>query len=446
MRQSIHALLARIRRGYVLPRLYGRVRRDVQSALTRIVLGISKPSPGHAAVVTLNPDEENASVTAVLLANGFDPLGPVSDSLRPASERSYRSGTPVVHMTFISPDPEAAREALRAAAGRLEIEVPTQVSFPALGFWRLLRAYRDASITFSTHVLLPGTDPSNRRTHVHLTHGSGPKPDTTFRGPTTLLASITPQWVPTQLREYRLPFDTPVVSAMPRLEVMRRASGDRSIPEKLGLDPTRRFVVWAPTYRAVKRAGNEIRVSGVPFSAGFESLSTSGGLSILDIAAVARQQGWQFIAKVHPHDADGFSGLNAPVFTNDDLRERGVTPYELFGAADLLITDYSSVSVERAALGLSFALWCPDYEEFARSYRGFREPLLTDLQGITFIDSRSALVVVLRSPIKKGTVPEWVCLSRRKSTGLLDGTSTSTPMENWNYSDTQTGRENVGSH
>ena len=376
---------ARLRRGRIAQRLAARTLREARGALTSLVLGLARPRADRVAIATLNADEENATVTAVRIAQR----------------------EPGVAIAFVSPDPELARTAVAEAARCLGAPVPAGISFVRDRYAPLLRAFAGSARTFTTHVMLPGIDRSGRRVHTHLTHGSGPKPDTTFRGPTTVLASITDAWVPAQLREYRLPARTPVVREMPRLEVMRRAAGDRTVFARMGLDPERPVLVWAPTYRAIERPGGEVRVSGTRFTPSPRSLSPSprslslssrsqspssrslslskgagsdrpaGSTTPLTVDAlrdIAEAHGWTCVAKPHPRDADDLRDLGLPVFTNDDLRRCGVTPYELFGAADLLLTDYSSVFTERAELGLPYALWRPDLDEFASSYRGFRKP------------------------------------------------------------------------
>lgn len=339
------SLISRLRRGHVLTRLKGRLARELQSATTTLTLSFTKPRSGLVAIVTLNADEENATVQAVF--EGQD-------------ARTSR-------IIFVTPDPAVSRDAVARAARRLDAAPPANVVYRTLGYKALLRSYRVSERTFSTHVLLPGRDHSGRRTHTHLTHGSGPKPDTTFRGPTNVLASITPQWVEQQLREYRLPADTPVIEYQPRLEVMRRAVGDRSILERLGLGQQTKLAVWAPTYRSVTRAGGEVRVSGVPFTntAYWKPL-------IAGLADEMRDAGYTIIAKVHPHDADSLGHFDMPTLTNDILQSCDVTPYELFGVADTVITDYSSIYTERNYLGLPFQLWAPDTDRFSAGYRGFR--------------------------------------------------------------------------
>lgn len=323
-------------------RLGGRLKRTAQGIITTAALSVSRPRPRNAAVVTLNPDEENATVQAILLGKTDD----------------------VDSITLISPSPEVSRIAVSLAARNLGHPVPKNIRYLPLKYSSLLRQYMVSSETYSTHVLLPGSDRSGRRRHVHLTHGSGPKPDTTYRSPANVLASITPEWVPQQLLEYKLPANTEVVSSMPRLEVMRRAVGDSSVLMRLGLPPDRELIVWAPTYRKILR-GSELRVSGEPIQ---DSLERFFG----EILEVVKARNGTLVVKKHPQEADSYSSLGAPVFTNASLRDRQVTPYELFGAAGLVITDYSSIYVERDVLGLERLLVCPDVDEFRTSYRGFR--------------------------------------------------------------------------
>lgn len=338
-----------LRRGYLLSRAGRRFLREVQCIITTGTLSWSAPTSGHAAISTLNADEENATAQAVLLDARAD----------------------LASVTFLSPDPHVSQEGVLRAARRLGLPAPTKVRFHRSSFLSLLTEYRLACETYSTHVLLPGLDRSGRRRHVHLTHGSGPKPDSTFRSPTNVLASITPQWVTQQLKEYGLPDDTEVITYMPRLEIMRHSVGDETIVEKLGLSPGLGLVVWAPTYRVTLR-GREARTSGVPLS---EQASAEQQDPFQIVKAIAESRRASLVLKVHPHDRDDYSGFDCVVLTNESLRARDVTPYELFGAADLLITDYSSVGVERRYLGLETFELRLDEGDFAKSYRGLRSSL-----------------------------------------------------------------------
>ncbi|MFF8818885.1 CDP-glycerol glycerophosphotransferase family protein [Leucobacter sp. NPDC015123] len=316
--------------------------RELRSVITTATLSTTRPHPRHATVVTLNADEENATVQAVFLGDSGD----------------------FDRIVLVTPSPEVSRIAVGMAARRLELEVPPQLEYRKLSYGALLGEYRRSRETYSTHVLLPGRDFSKRRRHVHLTHGSGPKPDTTFRAPTNVLASITPQWVEQQLKEYKLPPDTEVIEYMPRLEIMKRSVGDTSILEKLGLDPTKPLVVWAPTYRVTRR-GRELRVSG-------ESPNEAALESLVKGLAQENDDARTLIVKVHPHDLGLNSELGVGVFTNLDLRNYGVTPYELFGAAEVIVSDYSSILSEREAMGLKHVLFAYDKDKFDQSYRALR--------------------------------------------------------------------------
>lgn len=306
------------------------------------MLSNTTPTEGHIAIVTLNADEENATAHAALIA-----------------QDDYME-----YIQIVSPNPQVTRTAVAFAARRLKREVPQNIHYAKLGYWRLLDAYRVSTETYSTHVLLPGVDRSNARRHVHLTHGSGLKPDTTFRGPTNVLSSITPQWVEQQLVEYKLPPTTEVIEYMPRLEIMRSSVGDQEILVRLGLASDKPLIVWAPTYRRSIQK-REARVDGVPFS-------ESADMVPIDVLNEAIKRRATLILKTHPHDADNYDRIEFPVFTNESLRNLEVTPYELFGVATLVITDYSSIFTERKKLGLECLIVQPDYERFAESARGIR--------------------------------------------------------------------------
>lgn len=330
-------------RGRIVQRALARGARELKALLTTVVLATCRPHTGQAAVVTLNPDEENATVQVVKLGN------------------SEEFST----IVFVTPSPQISREALVLAARRLNQPVPPQVQYRPLSFSALLQSYAQSVETYSTHVLLPGKALTKKRKHVHLTHGSGPKPDTTFTSPITVLASITPQWVSHQLKEYGLPAATEVVKYMPRLEIMKSASGDSAVLRRLGIAAGVPLIVWAPTYRVIRR-GNEIRTSGLPLQVTTQNIP-------LEINKIVESMGGVLVLKVHPHDFETYEDSKIRVFTNQSLRDLGTTPYELFGVASLVITDYSSIAYEREVTGLASQIVQPDLEEFKASYRGLRK-------------------------------------------------------------------------
>lgn len=334
---------AQLRRGRFFSRSVGRAVREAQALLTTAVLTCTRPQPTQATIVSLNADEENATVQVILLG----------------MSGRFKS------LTLVTPCEETASIAVQLAARRLNLPVPQNLRHLKLNYLTLLREYKNSAETYSTHILLPGRDHSRSRRHVHLTHGSGPKPDTTFRSPANALASITPRWTRQQLQEYKMPPDAEVIAYMPRLEIMQRAIGDAVVLAKLGVDPAGGLVVWAPTYRKTIRGG-ELRVSGVPVT------DAKNSLLLKQVQEIADKENAPIVLKVHPHDADNYAELGFATHTNESLRTLGITPYELFGAASLLITDYSSVYLEREFLGLPYILVQPDHAEFSTSPRGLR--------------------------------------------------------------------------
>ncbi len=103
----------------------------------------------------------------------------------------------------------------------------------------------------------------------------------------------------------------------------------------------KKVLVWAPTFRG--NAGN-------PYLEGLEDIRR---------LADRLEPDWKVIIKVHPHlEAHG-------IVSNSDLPTE-----ELFPAADLLITDYSSVMFDYLLYGKPLLLFAPDLSVYEKG-RGF---------------------------------------------------------------------------
>lgn len=348
MANTPETLADRLRRGHLGVRLMGRALRELQAMVARAGFLLTRPQRGHGAVITLNADEENATVMAAKLRD----------------EGCTR-------ISFVTPNAAVSRSGVEAAARRLGLANNSTIEYLPLRFWPLLLAYLSAEVTYSTHVLLPGVDRSKRRIHVHFTHGIGPKRDRTFRGPATIVSSTEPRWDAAVLEDYRLPATTARLSGMPRLEVLWAAAQDAAaIKQRLGCAAGQQLVVWAPTYRSISRAGGEIRTSGVPLSA--TPFWEAHSAAVNALAEELCGTGAILVVKAHPLDADTLDGLGLYVVTNASLRGFGLSAYELFGAADGLISDYSSIASERRLLGLPVAEYVWDEAAFRSGHRGLR--------------------------------------------------------------------------
>jgi len=132
----------------------------------------------------------------------------------------------------------------------------------------------------------------------------------------------------------------------------RRDAAEREVRARLGLRDNRTTILYAPTFR-----GADLMGAGAP--------------ELLDIAALFRALGDQYrlILRLHPFVK---SAMRIPEeardFVVDASREPDVNDVML--AADILVTDYSSIIFEYALLNRPMAFLAPDLAAYERE-RGF---------------------------------------------------------------------------
>jgi CDP-glycerol glycerophosphotransferase (TagB/SpsB family) len=109
-------------------------------------------------------------------------------------------------------------------------------------------------------------------------------------------------------------------------------------------------------------------------------VDADGGLvdPVVAIAELARACGVDVVVKPHPLDADRYARSGLRVVTTEEVLEAGMSLYQLIGAADGMISDYSSVWVEFLGLDRPLLLYCPDLSEYAEG-RGLNEPYMTEV-------------------------------------------------------------------
>jgi CDP-glycerol glycerophosphotransferase len=163
----------------------------------------------------------------------------------------------------------------------------------------------------------------------------------------------------------------------PRNDRLANATDDdyARVREELGIEPGRKVVLYTPTHR-------EYQQEYVP---------------VLDLAAVADGLGedWLVLARAHYfYDAD------------EQMRElhragrlKDVSKYpsieELCIAADVLVTDYSSIMFDYAVLDRPIVIHAPDWDEY-KARRGTYFDLMEERPG-PITGSEAELVDVLRS-------------------------------------------------
>ncbi len=227
-------------------------------------------------------------------------------------------------------------------------------------FW----VYVTARYVFFTHGLYGSPYPPRSKTSVNLWHGDGPKRRTNFaRIRSTFVVGGTRLWVERKAQEFEVGDDGALVTGNPRVDQFARPAHDDGL-RALGLDPSRPFVLWLPTYRTTDYRVR--RIGPVRNWSDADELSSSLHIRsrLSQVAEVANGLGATLAVKPHPLDADRFAHTGMHVVTGADLRRVRVSLYQLLARADGLITDYSSVWTDFLALDRPIGFYCPDYSEY----------------------------------------------------------------------------------
>jgi CDP-glycerol glycerophosphotransferase (TagB/SpsB family) len=142
----------------------------------------------------------------------------------------------------------------------------------------------------------------------------------------------------------------------------RRDATERTVRSRLGLTDRRTTVLYAPTFR-----GADLKGAAAP--------------ELLDIAALHRALGsdYRLILRLHPFVK---SAMRIPTEVGDFVVDASGEPdaNEVLLAADMLVTDYSSIIFEYALLGRPMAFLAPDLAAYERE-RGFFFDYRTGVPG-----------------------------------------------------------------
>lgn len=203
---------------------------------------------------------------------------------------------------------------------------------------------------------------------VFLTHGAPLKtsPSYSYEKRYDYVLAQSTWMIPYTAKENDTPEDRFVSLGIPRNDLIFHPEGAL---EKLGFDGFEKVVVWLPTYRQHYR---EHTSDTKPLPMGIPLLYNEEGIRSLDERLRARK----CLLVLKPHPAQDLSMLKAistgNIITTDNafLASRGVGLYNLLGAADALITDYSSVYYDYLLTGRPIGLTVDDFEEYKQN-RGF---------------------------------------------------------------------------
>ncbi len=109
--------------------------------------------------------------------------------------------------------------------------------------------YITARYVFFTHGLYGSPKPPRHKTFVNLWHGDGPKRSKRFANiRSTFVVAGTQLWGRQRPVYFGVSEEGVLVTGNPRVDQFARPSDDETLRE-LGLDPSKRLVLWMPTYR-----------------------------------------------------------------------------------------------------------------------------------------------------------------------------------------------------
>ena len=257
----------------------------------------------------------------------------------------------VPHTVLVDDLPTARRRA--SALGLDGVRLVERTSLR--GAWRYVRA----GVTICTHGLF-GSFPRPRRHVVGLWHGEFGKLIGAFADEPTRHYD----WMPVSselsqsLRsaEFSMPRARVGVVGSPRQDLLAAATG---AGHERG-----RSVVWAPTFRTATTGAE--RTDGDP-----EAARHALSLDDPDLVALLERHDATLWYRPHPADAAParVDGVRSRAADNASLEALGLTFYELLGAADCFLTDYSSLWVDHVLCDRPMIAFCPDLEAY-RSSRG----------------------------------------------------------------------------
>lgn len=265
---------------------------------------------------------------------------------------------------------------------------------------RGLLHFLTARYVFFTHGLYLSPNPPRSQTCVNVWHGMPIKRIGHLIGRTpprsTFVIATSEMFKKLVGKSFGVSAASVLTTGIPRNDVMVRAAPRAdAIKRRIGITGqgnSHRLIVWLPTFRRSVRG--IIRTDGRAHA----SIFGMNDVNMDTFSSVLEEMNCTCIIKPHPMSEDTLEKIDEvriKLWREQELTDCGVTLYEVVGAADLLITDASSVYVDYLILNKPVIIAFGDLEEYRRS-RGFAlEPVEQFFAGpvvATFKD----LVVAIR--------------------------------------------------
>lgn len=162
---------------------------------------------------------------------------------------------------------------------------------------------------------------------------------------------------------YEIDIDKFVVTGMPRNDLLQNPHAKELLLELLDEHPTaQKYIFYVPTFRKREDKGEA------------EGNAISTDLSVFEaLNSFCAENDFHLVVKLHPVDCDSIdftSYSHISLLEEEQLVNLKIDFYEVLGAADLLITDYSSVYFDYLLLNKPIIFWLRDKEVYEEK-RGF---------------------------------------------------------------------------
>ena len=154
-------------------------------------------------------------------------------------------------------------------------------------------------------------------------------------------------------------------TGMPRNDLLLLSDGKANLNKLLGRASCSKTVMYAPTFR-------EHQVYGYSSKDMPEGLLFFWqGFLFSDLDEFLKEHDIMMLIRIHPYELtkiSPFSSDNILFITDEMLEKAELSFYELLNASDMLITDYSSISIDYLLLDKPIIFTVRDIEEYSRSH------------------------------------------------------------------------------
>jgi CDP-glycerol glycerophosphotransferase (TagB/SpsB family) len=255
------------------------------------------------------------------------------------------------------------------------------------GLWAFLRA----RYAFHTHGLFGSYRPPSKKIVVNVWHGMPIKgigfllSDTASPVLASFAIATSTLYRDIIANAFGMPQERVLVTGIPRNDTL--FARDPQALRRAGWPDDgrkRKLIVWLPTFRQSARLA---RHDGTDYGSVF-GLPEAAAETIDEFCT---NHDILCIVKPHPqsdHAGKTYDGKCLKVISEDTLREKQLTLYQLLALSDALITDISSVYIDYLLVNRPIIFSFPDIDEYAKSRTVLLQPLSDWLAGPVVADMR----------------------------------------------------------